>query len=627
MMDEKRMSLFEHLTELRTRLFRATVLVMAGFFVAYAFHEELFTWISAPVREALAERGIYKLQALHVTESIFVYLKVSLVTGLFAAIPAVFYEIWAFVAPGLLPHERKYVFPLSLFSTLFFALGVSFAYFVLLPFITGFLADLTMTSGNIQLQVTVENLYAFSMMTMILFGIVFELPILMFFMSVLGLATWRGFASFFRYFILIAFVVGAMFTPPEPVSQTLMALPMIALYGLGILIAFFIGERPILEDGTRAPIGNRLWISIGLCILLFGSATFGIIEVLKPGPTLPGLVPRDVQIVMGMQPKQVDSLGIRTAFAGTLPSSHARHAANALNAEGVRHALHFQTTEGYGALIIALAEDSADAIIDPALEDIPETHVRRISGRQQDFLILGDPNAISLLDRCHSDENSCLLSKPHHDHQLENLLTSGPAWIHAPGNEERWTGLLPPGALSAPPVYTSAYLELGDTLSLHAHLKLPSEAAARAHHTRIDVWRETRERDAKSAHRVDSQARELDGMIGAMQALVQSSQALLAASEAEEPTVTAGRDLREAREKARAQLGIATDRLGELRIAKPAPEENARALTNANTLIDRVNPTELSDWSFATDASSVDFLFKMSSAGLRSLTLKATNPR
>ena len=86
MMDEKRMSLIEHLTELRTRLFRSAIVIMAGFFIAYGFHEELFAWVSAPVREALAERGIYKLQALHVTESIFVYLKVSFVTGLLAAI-------------------------------------------------------------------------------------------------------------------------------------------------------------------------------------------------------------------------------------------------------------------------------------------------------------------------------------------------------------------------------------------------------------------------------------------------------------------------------------------------------------------------------------------------------------
>jgi len=624
-MNEKRMSLFEHLTELRTRLFRATVIVMAGFFIAYGFHQELFDWISAPVREALAERGIYKLQALHVTESVFVYLKVSLVTGLFAAIPAVFYEIWAFVAPGLLPHERKYVFPLTIFSSLFFLLGVAFAYYVLLPFITGFLADLTMTSGNIQLAVTVENIYAFSTLSMILFGIVFELPILMFFMSILGLASWREFTRFFRYFILIAFIVGAMFTPPEPVSQTLMALPMIALYGLGILIAFFVGEREIREDGTRAAIGNRLWISVALCAVLFGGATYGVIEVLKPGPTLAGLIPGDVQIVVGMQPVQVDTLGIRSALATPLPKSQAAFVEKALNAEGVRHAVYFETSEGYSAVIIALAEESADEAIDPAMNALPQEQIRRIAGRQIEFMVIGSPEAVATLDRCHSDETTCLAARPHQGHQIEALLTSGPAWIHAPGDSQRWTAFLPPGALAATSTYTSAYLEIDDMLSVRAALKLPSEAAARAHHTRIDIWRETRERDAESASRITSHANELQGLISALDAIVRSSQALLAASEAGEPKTTAGPDLREARQQAHAQLQVAHQQLGSLREthsndAGEAPE--SPALTG--TLIDLLSPTELGDWSFATDESSVNFVFKMSSAGLRSLTLDAS---
>ena len=230
----------QHLVELRVRLTRAAIAVFVGFFVAYLFHIELFEIVIAPVKEALAERGIYSLQAIHVTESILVYLKLSVVAGIIGASPFVSYQFWSFIGPGLTPEERKYVTPVALFSTLFFLLGVAFSYYVLLPFVTGFLADLTMSSGSVNLQVTMANVFSFSLLSMLIFGVIFELPIAMFFLSLFGIFNYKQFASFFRYFIVISFVLSALLTPPDPVSQILMAIPMAALYGLGILISSYL---------------------------------------------------------------------------------------------------------------------------------------------------------------------------------------------------------------------------------------------------------------------------------------------------------------------------------------------------------------------------------------------------
>ena len=133
------MSLYGHLSELRSRLTWSLGAVFIGFFIAYGFHLELFDLVVYPVREALAERGLYRLQALHVTESIFVYLKLSAVVGIMGAFPFILYQIWAFISPGLLEEERRYVTPIVIFSSIFFALGVLFSYTVLLPFVTGFL--------------------------------------------------------------------------------------------------------------------------------------------------------------------------------------------------------------------------------------------------------------------------------------------------------------------------------------------------------------------------------------------------------------------------------------------------------------------------------------------------------
>ena len=279
------MSLVGHLSELRVRLTYAALAVFVGFFVAYAFHLELFELIVFPVRDSLAERGLYRLQALHVTESIFVYLKLSVVVGLMGAFPFILYQIWAFIAPGLLEEERRYVTPIVVFSTLFFGLGVLFAYTVLIPFVTGFLTDLTIGSSGIELQVTVQNVFSFSLLSLLLFGLVFQLPILMFFLALLGVADHRSFAGFFRFFIVISFVIGAMLTPPEPVSQILMALPMNLLYGLGIVFAFLVGKRTVdPETNELRPIGMRVWLTVAGVMALFVGGIVGGVWLLQPAP-------------------------------------------------------------------------------------------------------------------------------------------------------------------------------------------------------------------------------------------------------------------------------------------------------------------------------------------------------
>ena len=313
--DEKRMSIQGHLGELRVRLTRSVLCVLAGFMVAYAFHLELYELVCKPVRSSLAERGIYQLQALHVTESIFVYIKISIVAAVVGCAPIVLFQFWSFIAPGLYPRERKYVLPVALFSSIFFALGVLFAYFVLLPFVTGFLTDLTLSNESVNLQVTMQNVFSFSLLAMVLFGIIFELPIVMFFLSLFDVANHRQFIQFFRYFILLAFVVGALFTPPEPVSQVLMAVPMVALYGLGILIAFLVGRSARGEDGHRRPVGARIWTTVSIALLSIAVGIYALVRTLMPGPTPIQLLPETTTFAFGFNPSRIGASELNEELA------------------------------------------------------------------------------------------------------------------------------------------------------------------------------------------------------------------------------------------------------------------------------------------------------------------------
>jgi sec-independent protein translocase protein TatC len=244
---ELRMSIIEHLRELRVRLIRATIALTAGFIVAYFFSDQLFAALTLPIREVSHDKLL--LIGTGVGEAFFTKIKVSLVAGLFVASPAVFYEIWKFIAPGLYQSERKMAFPFILFATIFFVSGGYFCWAVV--FKVGYAFFLAQYSSiGVTPTIRISEYLAFSAKLMLAFALTFEMPIFAFFLTRLGLIDYRMMLKQFRYAILIIFVVAAALTPPDMVSQFLLAIPLLVLYivSVGVSYAF----RNTLEPGPAA---------------------------------------------------------------------------------------------------------------------------------------------------------------------------------------------------------------------------------------------------------------------------------------------------------------------------------------------------------------------------------------
>jgi sec-independent protein translocase protein TatC len=241
------MPLTAHLAELRGRLFACVIAIAIGFLVCYAFSNHIIAALQAPPN-LLGPPVKVPLQIIAPAEAFLTYLKVSFLCGLFLALPVVLYQIWLFVAPGLLEHERKYTVPFIIGSTLlFYAGGVLF--YLILPLIVRFL--LSFASADIQAQLSVGFYVAFCIRLMIAFGLVFQLPMVVTFLTQLELLSSRTLIKNFRYAVVIAFIVAAILTPPDVVSQTFMALPTLLLYGVSILIAQRIEKRRALAEAEE----------------------------------------------------------------------------------------------------------------------------------------------------------------------------------------------------------------------------------------------------------------------------------------------------------------------------------------------------------------------------------------
>jgi len=230
-----------HLVELRKRLGLSVLSIFIAFIVAFTFHEVLLAWITAPLNEALAEVATLSKKAAEgmvtthqVGGAFFVALKVSFFAGLLGALPFILYQIWLFIAPGLYNNEKKMVLPFVVGGSFMFFVGVMFAYYVVTPF--GFQFLITFGSFLYTPLINIEDYVGFFTKIMMGFGIAFELPVFAYFLALLGLITDRTLIDFFRYAILIIFVVAALLTPPDVLTQLLMAVPLIILYGVSILI-------------------------------------------------------------------------------------------------------------------------------------------------------------------------------------------------------------------------------------------------------------------------------------------------------------------------------------------------------------------------------------------------------
>jgi sec-independent protein translocase protein TatC len=248
--EELRMPLLDHLAELRTRLIRAVIAIALGFLVAYAIDDWLFSALTYPLRAA--SHGKVLLIGTGVAEAFFTKLKVALIAGLFIASPAVFLEIWKFIAPGLFDSERRLAKPFVVSATLFFLAGGYFCWAVVFKIGYAFFLQQYASIG-VTPTIRISEYLAFSAKLLLAFGVTFELPIFAFFLTRVGVIDYRMMLQYFRYAVLAIFVVAVALTPPDMISPFLLAIPLMALYGLsiGVSYCFRRSETPIPEVATQ----------------------------------------------------------------------------------------------------------------------------------------------------------------------------------------------------------------------------------------------------------------------------------------------------------------------------------------------------------------------------------------
>ncbi|MBX3245846.1 MAG: twin-arginine translocase subunit TatC [Myxococcales bacterium] len=246
--DEVEMGFFEHLAELRTRLVRAIYGIVPCIGVMWAFKERALEVLLDPLVVAYRANGIEpEIHFQSLLDPFLAYLKISIIGGILLASPWVFWQVWGFLAPGLYRREKLLAIPFVLFSTLCFAGGALFGYFIVFPL--GFQTFLEfagpLPSGELTMQPTImiDKQISLSTRMLLAFGVVFEVPVIVSFISMLGLVTARGLLKFGRWWLIIATLLAAFLTPPDLASQLIMLVPLVVLYFLSVGIAFLIDLR------------------------------------------------------------------------------------------------------------------------------------------------------------------------------------------------------------------------------------------------------------------------------------------------------------------------------------------------------------------------------------------------
>ena len=243
--ERNRMPLIEHLAELRRRIFWAMGAVGAGMAVSFTVFDPMYAWLTAPVVEAMAANGIEGagLSIVHSPfEGIYTYLRVALVGGAVLASPVVAFQIWQFIAPGLYNTEKRIVLPLALTSSALFIGGAMFCYYAIFPLAFPFFFSIIDAAPNL----SVGGYLSAVVRMMLAFGACFQLPVITFFLARMGLIDHKDMLSSFRYAIVGIFVVAALITPPEVLTQVMLALPLVGLYivGIGVAWLFSTKQRP-----------------------------------------------------------------------------------------------------------------------------------------------------------------------------------------------------------------------------------------------------------------------------------------------------------------------------------------------------------------------------------------------
>jgi sec-independent protein translocase protein TatC len=256
-----KMTIWEHLDELRKRVIRAAIALGIGFAACWMYRKELLAWLVAPYAKQWFAHGFPgkpELQTLSPADAFVGYIQISLVGGLVIAIPVVFYQLWAFISPGLYSREKRLIFPFVIFSTTLFVSGVMFAYYVALPFTLSYffslLGQVDQSGTMLTQRPTLEFYVDFTTQMHVAFGLVFELPLFISFLVLAGIVTPKQLLKFSRWAILGAFALGAVVTPgPEISSQIAVSGALVALYFLSIAIAFILRPRAKPEPKSKAP--------------------------------------------------------------------------------------------------------------------------------------------------------------------------------------------------------------------------------------------------------------------------------------------------------------------------------------------------------------------------------------
>ena len=235
---DKEEPFMSHLVELRDRLIRALLSILIVFLCLFAWAKDLYALLAQPLLASLPQGG--QMIATDVVGVFLVPMKVALMVAFLIALPYVLYQAWAFVAPGLYAHEKRLALPLVATSVLLFFVGMAFAYFVVFPSVFGFMAQIA--PEGVAWMTDIDKYLSFVLSSFIAFGVTFEVPVVVIVLVKLGVVQLSTLKEWRPYVIVGAFIVGAVFTPPDVVSQLFLAIPLCLLYELGMMLARFVSK-------------------------------------------------------------------------------------------------------------------------------------------------------------------------------------------------------------------------------------------------------------------------------------------------------------------------------------------------------------------------------------------------
>ncbi|MBF0133622.1 MAG: twin-arginine translocase subunit TatC [Magnetococcales bacterium] len=236
--------LLDHLIELRRRIANAVLSILVGFLICYAYADQVFAFLVAPLREILGPDAKMIYTGLH--EAFFTYMKVSFYAGLFLAMPVILSQVWLFVAPGLYQHEKKFFFPFLVLTPVLFFTGGALSYEFVFPLAFKFF--LSFTTPSIEALPSLKEYLSLAMTMIFGFGLVFELPVVILLLIKMGAVSTASLVAKRKYFVIVAFVVGGVLTPPDPISQIMLAIPILILYEISILFGRYLEKGKAMAE-------------------------------------------------------------------------------------------------------------------------------------------------------------------------------------------------------------------------------------------------------------------------------------------------------------------------------------------------------------------------------------------